>query len=331
MRVAALYDVHGMPWALEAVLAEVDADAIVFGGDYLYGPYPRETRRDSSGRSTRRACAATATDLRRTGTARSSRRSELEWLRRCRSRRRVDGVLYCHATPADDTADHDRHDARGRGRRRARSPGIDGHGRDRAHPPSVRPHGRRPAGRQRRLGRHGRTRARSRRSGRSSRTASRVRCARRSTSSARSREIARERLAAGGGVRRGEPAGRGRRATRRSRRSSRGDEGPDREGRPSARDRRRVLRRAAVGRRALVEDGRDASSPAARRSRSSPHRRSSGRPVIKLDRPVERGTRARGRARGAAADAARTSTTPSSSSGSRWWRRTGVSSEASRS
>jgi len=43
MRVAALYDVHAMPWALEAVLAEVDADAIVFGGDYLYGPYPRET------------------------------------------------------------------------------------------------------------------------------------------------------------------------------------------------------------------------------------------------------------------------------------------------
>ena len=33
MRVAALYDIHGMPWALEAVLAEVDADAIVFGGD----------------------------------------------------------------------------------------------------------------------------------------------------------------------------------------------------------------------------------------------------------------------------------------------------------
>ncbi len=26
MRVAALYDIHGMPWALEAVLAEVDVD-----------------------------------------------------------------------------------------------------------------------------------------------------------------------------------------------------------------------------------------------------------------------------------------------------------------
>jgi hypothetical protein len=43
MRVAALYDIHGMPWALEAVLAEVDADAIVFGGDFFGGPYDAET------------------------------------------------------------------------------------------------------------------------------------------------------------------------------------------------------------------------------------------------------------------------------------------------
>ena len=46
MRIAALYDVHAMPWALEAVLGAVDderIDRIVFGGDYLYGPYPRET------------------------------------------------------------------------------------------------------------------------------------------------------------------------------------------------------------------------------------------------------------------------------------------------
>ena len=43
MRVAALYDVHAMPWALEAVLAEVDADEIVVGGDFLGGPCPDET------------------------------------------------------------------------------------------------------------------------------------------------------------------------------------------------------------------------------------------------------------------------------------------------
>ena len=46
MRVAALYDVHGNLPALEAVLADVEAegvDAIVFGGDIASGPFPRET------------------------------------------------------------------------------------------------------------------------------------------------------------------------------------------------------------------------------------------------------------------------------------------------
>ena len=45
MRVAALYDVHGVPAALEAVLAEVeqeDVDAIVFGGDLFLGSQPAE-------------------------------------------------------------------------------------------------------------------------------------------------------------------------------------------------------------------------------------------------------------------------------------------------
>jgi predicted phosphodiesterase len=45
-RVAALYDVHGNVPALEAVLAEVEReepDAIVFGGDIIAGPMPRET------------------------------------------------------------------------------------------------------------------------------------------------------------------------------------------------------------------------------------------------------------------------------------------------
>jgi putative phosphoesterase len=46
MRVAALYDVHGNLPALEAVLAEVEReqpDAVVFGGDIIAGPMPRET------------------------------------------------------------------------------------------------------------------------------------------------------------------------------------------------------------------------------------------------------------------------------------------------
>jgi putative phosphoesterase len=38
MRVAALYDIHGNLPALEAVLAEVDADLVVVGGDVAPGP-----------------------------------------------------------------------------------------------------------------------------------------------------------------------------------------------------------------------------------------------------------------------------------------------------
>jgi predicted phosphodiesterase len=46
VRIAALYDVHGNQPALEAVLAEVErerVDLIVFGGDLVAGPFPRET------------------------------------------------------------------------------------------------------------------------------------------------------------------------------------------------------------------------------------------------------------------------------------------------
>src|SRR6266498_971360 len=42
-RVAALYDVHGNLPALDAVLAEVDADLILVGGDFVAGPWPAET------------------------------------------------------------------------------------------------------------------------------------------------------------------------------------------------------------------------------------------------------------------------------------------------
>jgi putative phosphoesterase len=43
VRVAALYDIHGNLPALDAVLAEVDADVIVVGGDTVLGPRPVET------------------------------------------------------------------------------------------------------------------------------------------------------------------------------------------------------------------------------------------------------------------------------------------------
>jgi putative phosphoesterase len=43
VRIAALYDIHGNLPALDAVLAEVDADVIVIGGDFVLGPWPAET------------------------------------------------------------------------------------------------------------------------------------------------------------------------------------------------------------------------------------------------------------------------------------------------
>lgn len=102
MRVAALYDVHGMPWALEAVLAEVDADAIVFGGDYLYGPYPRETVamvRGLDAYVVRGNCEDLAEEWESSVLA----AGDLEWLQALPLSVTVDGVLYCHAAPEDNT------------------------------------------------------------------------------------------------------------------------------------------------------------------------------------------------------------------------------------
>jgi predicted phosphodiesterase len=101
VRVAALYDVHGMPWALEAVLAELDADTIVFGGDLVWGPYPRETLE---------LIRSIDADIVRGNTDRapdewvSSRlnEDELAWLRQLPQSVSVDDVFYCHATPRSD-------------------------------------------------------------------------------------------------------------------------------------------------------------------------------------------------------------------------------------
>jgi putative phosphoesterase len=43
LRVAALYDIHGNLPALDAVLAELDADVVLIGGDFAMGPWPAET------------------------------------------------------------------------------------------------------------------------------------------------------------------------------------------------------------------------------------------------------------------------------------------------
>ncbi len=89
MRVAALYDIHGMPWALEAVLAEVDADAIVFGGDYLYGPYPQQVI------ETVRATGAIA--------LRGNADEPDPWAATLPLTAQLDGVVYCHAAPHSNT------------------------------------------------------------------------------------------------------------------------------------------------------------------------------------------------------------------------------------
>lgn len=102
MKVAALYDVHAMPWALEAVLSEVEADTIVFGGDYLYGPCPRETVaiiRSLDAHVLRGNCEDLAEDWERGELA----EGDLDWLQALPLAVTVDGVLYCHAAPEDNT------------------------------------------------------------------------------------------------------------------------------------------------------------------------------------------------------------------------------------
>ncbi len=89
MRVAALYDLHGMPWALEAVLTEVDADAIVVGGDIFGGPYDEETYRI--------VLALEATLIRGNAEEGDPRTASLPLTAV------LDGVTYCHATPTANT------------------------------------------------------------------------------------------------------------------------------------------------------------------------------------------------------------------------------------
>jgi predicted phosphodiesterase len=89
MRVAALYDVHAMPWALEAVLEEVDADVIVVGGDFLGGPCPEETLAILG-------ALPNATLLRGNVEDDDTRAGQLPLSAE------FDGVTFCHATPASN-------------------------------------------------------------------------------------------------------------------------------------------------------------------------------------------------------------------------------------
>ncbi len=91
MKVAVLNDVHGMPWALEAVLAEAeDADAVVFGGDWFGGPYPEEAYQ--------RILAVPGAVLIRGNAENDDPRTASLPLTA-----ELDDVVYCHATPNDNT------------------------------------------------------------------------------------------------------------------------------------------------------------------------------------------------------------------------------------
>ena len=116
MRVAALYDVHGNLPALEAVLADLDADPVdelVVGGDVVWGPYPAEclellSRRGAyfvSGNTERLVLAAHdeqhAWALERLDE--EQRRAVAAWPLTLELE--IDGlgtVLFCHATPRSD-------------------------------------------------------------------------------------------------------------------------------------------------------------------------------------------------------------------------------------
>ena len=105
MNVAALYDVHAMPWALEAVLAAVDEeriDVVVFGGDYLYGPYPRETVAMIRALDAK-AVRGNADDGAEQWESAQLGDDDREWLRALPLAIVVDDVLYCHASPSDNT------------------------------------------------------------------------------------------------------------------------------------------------------------------------------------------------------------------------------------
>jgi len=124
VRVAALYDAHGNLPALDAVLAELDADVILVGGDFVAGPWPAETLErlrglDGDVRYIRGNADRELTEPPKPQVEAGPPQEVLEWVRERLSDEQlafltklpltdsveVDGlgrVLFCHATPRDD-------------------------------------------------------------------------------------------------------------------------------------------------------------------------------------------------------------------------------------
>jgi putative phosphoesterase len=114
-RVAALYDIHGNLPALEAALRDLgDVDHVLVGGDVVWGPWPQDTmdvlrslpsvdfimgnadrdvftRKDGDWKHVNDWCADRLSD------------DHLGFLRSRPATRSIDGVLYCHGSPRNDT------------------------------------------------------------------------------------------------------------------------------------------------------------------------------------------------------------------------------------
>jgi predicted phosphodiesterase len=113
MRVAALYDVHGNAPALEAVLADLgDVDAVVFGGDLVWGAWPRETLELARGLGERarfimgntdRSALTDGEDASALWVQERLSDDERAFVLSWPATRSLDGALYCHATPRNDT------------------------------------------------------------------------------------------------------------------------------------------------------------------------------------------------------------------------------------
>ena len=106
MRVAALYDVHGMVQALDAVLAEPEVasvDTIVIGGDVAAGPFPRKALERLRALGERAVWVRGNADRELNGWAREQLSDEeAAFLRDLPGGQTLGRVLFCHATPRND-------------------------------------------------------------------------------------------------------------------------------------------------------------------------------------------------------------------------------------